>query len=70
MDYFLGIQVKAVEDGLNLSQTKYVKDLLCRAKIQSAKRIGMPMTTGFKLTSFGSDDVADHHLYRSIVGAL
>ena len=70
VDFFLGMQVKATQDGVPLSQTRYIHDLLCRAKMQCAKPIGTPMTTGFKLPSFGSDDVTDSQLYKSIVGAL
>ena len=33
VDYFLGIQVKHTTDGLHLSQTKYVTDLLCKTKM-------------------------------------
>ncbi|KAK6162474.1 hypothetical protein DH2020_002315 [Rehmannia glutinosa] len=71
VDYFLGIQVKKTSDGgLHLSQTKYIKDLLCKAKMQLAKGISSPMTSGEKLTAFGSDVVSNPQLYRSIVGAL
>lgn len=70
IDYFLGIQVKRTSEGLYMSQTKYVTYLLGKAKMQYAKHISTPMTTGFKLSAFGSDDVADPQLYRSIVGAL
>ena len=37
VDYFLGIQVKHTIDGLHLSQTKYVTNLLCKTKMQLLK---------------------------------
>ena len=71
LDYFLGLQVKKIAaGGLHLSQTKYVTDLLCKAKMQLAKSVSTPMTTGEKLISHGSEPVRDAKLYRSIVGAL
>lgn len=70
VDYFLGIQVKSTENGIHLSQKKYVTDLLCKTKMQYAKCVSAPMTTGQKLTSYGSDPVEDVQLYRSVVGAL
>ena len=51
--------------GLHLSQTKYINDLLCKAKSSSA-----PMTTGHKLSAYGSDLVKKGQLCRSVVGAL
>ena len=56
--------------GLHLSQTKYIKDLLCRAKMQNARSINTSMTSGQKLLGYGSDLVQDVQLYRSVVGAL
>lgn len=70
LNYFLGIQVTKTTVGLHLSQKKYITDLLCRAKMQYAKGISTPLTSGQKLTAFGSDSVKDVQLYRSIVGAL
>ena len=32
-DHFLGIQGKHIADGLHLSQTKYVTNLLCKTKM-------------------------------------
>lgn len=70
VDYFLGIQVKRTENGIDLSQKKYVTDLLCKTKMQYANCVSAPMTTGQKLTSYGSDPIEDVQLYRSVVGAL
>ncbi|KAL6346756.1 hypothetical protein AAG906_002872 [Vitis piasezkii] len=57
VDYFLGIQVRHTTEGLHLSQTKYLKDLLCKAKMQFAKSSNTPMTSGLKLSVYGSDPV-------------
>lgn len=55
IDYFLGIQGKHTQAGLLLSQTKYVTDLLSKAKMQYSKLVSAPMTHGLRLTSYGSD---------------
>lgn len=70
LDYLLCIQVHHVESRFFLSQKKYVVDLLVRVKMQYAKGIASPMTSGEKLTAYGSDSVTDSHLYCSVVGAL
>lgn len=68
VNYFLGIQVSSLPNGgLHLSQRKYIIDLL-RAKMQYAKGINTPITSGQRLTSYGSNPVKDVQLYRSIVG--
>lgn len=63
------MQVTQTSNGLHLSHTKYIQDLLCKTKMQ-LPRVSSPMTSGQKLTSYGSDPVQDTQLYRSIVGAL
>ncbi|RVW60112.1 Retrovirus-related Pol polyprotein from transposon RE1 [Vitis vinifera] len=70
INYFLGIQVKHTTEGLHLSQTKYVHDLLCKAKMNNANGMNIPMISGQQLTVSGSDTVKDIQLYRSVVGAL
>ena len=70
MDYFLGIQVKHTIKGLHLSQTKYVHDLLCKAKMNNANGINTPMISCQQLTASRSGIVKDVQLYRSVVGAL
>ncbi|RVW56384.1 Retrovirus-related Pol polyprotein from transposon RE1 [Vitis vinifera] len=57
VNYFLGIQVRHTTEGLHLSQTKYIKDLLCKAKMQFAKSSSTPMTSGLKLSAYGSDPI-------------
>ena len=56
--------------GLHLSQTKYINDLLCKAKMQFSKSSSTPMTSGLKLSAYRSDPIENERLYRNIVGAL
>ena len=43
LSYFLGPQVKRVEDGIFLSQTKYAKDLLFKFGMHNCKAAATPM---------------------------
>ena len=70
INYFLGIEVTHTYEGLHLSQTKYIKDLLCKAKMQFSKSSNTPMTSGLRLSAYGSDSMENTQLYRSAVGAL
>lgn len=61
INYFLGIRVSSLPNGgLHLSQKKFIIDLLSRAKMQYAK--ASPMTSGQRLTAYGSDPVKDVQL--------
>jgi histone deacetylase 1/2 len=71
VDYFLGIEVHHMPSGaLLLNQAKYIRDLLCKAKMENFKPIGSPMMSSCKLSKLGSDVMTDPTLYRSTVGAL
>uniref|UniRef100_A0A803P7H9 Reverse transcriptase Ty1/copia-type domain-containing protein n=1 Tax=Cannabis sativa TaxID=3483 RepID=A0A803P7H9_CANSA len=70
LNYFLGIEVNYTTEGMHLSQEKYAKDLLCRAKMQNAKSSATTMTSGTKLSAYGSDPIDNVQEYQSIVGGL
>ncbi|MCH82167.1 retrovirus-related Pol polyprotein from transposon TNT 1-94, partial [Trifolium medium] len=71
VDYFLGIQVHhKPSGGLLLHQSKYIKDLLNKTKMENCKPIGSPMVNTCRLSKFGTDTMQDASLYRSTVGAL
>lgn len=70
LNYFLVKQVTSFPNGkIHLSQRKYIQDLLIRTKVQYAKGTNTPMTSGHKLTAYGSDPTQNIQLYRSVVGA-
>lgn len=71
LHYFLGVEVKRTTDGgLHLSQTKYIKDFLTKAKMHTAEGVSSPINPGQKLLSYGSCPMAHPHTYRSVVRAL
>lgn len=71
LEYFLGIEVQRLKDGsLFLSQSKYLRDLLDKAKMLEAKPISTPMVANLKLSKNEGDPLEDPSFYRSIVGAL
>lgn len=70
LHFFLGIEVSHTAHGLHLTQTKYLKDILSRAKMQASTPCPSPMAPNTSLSRFDGDPFPDPHLYRSIVGAL
>ncbi|WZY94101.1 hypothetical protein YC2023_066430 [Brassica napus] len=74
MKYFLGIELCRSEEGLFISQRKYILDLLKEAGAYGGKTAKMPMEDGYKAPREGeledSKVFHDPKLYRKLVGKL
>lgn len=72
LHFFLGIEVQTTSDGLALSQTKYVHDLLRRVGMTGCKGAPTPMSTVDKLSLSVGEALSpdDATKYRSTVGTL
>ncbi|CAL9021727.1 unnamed protein product, partial [Prunus brigantina] len=70
LNYFLGLQVQQLKDGMFLSQTKYAKDLVAKFGLESAKPVRNPMSTTEKLHKDPTGEQIDQKLYRSMIGSL
>ncbi|KAH9699143.1 retrovirus-related pol polyprotein from transposon RE2 [Citrus sinensis] len=72
--YFLDVEVSYFDEGMHLSQTKYIKDLLSKASMKNCKGSDTPLSTGFKLERNVKGPLGQEFenptLYRSIVGGL
>ena len=51
MKFFLGLQIVQDNDGIFISQAKYLKYFLKRSELKICKPIGNPMIIGHKLSS-------------------
>ena len=67
---FLGLQISRLHDGLFISQTKYVLDLLEKFKMLDCKPTPTPFQFGVKLTKECTSKKVDTTLYRQLVGSL
>jgi histone deacetylase 1/2 len=72
LHYFLGIEVKKIQNGIVLTQEKYALDLLKRVGMSSCKSSPTPLSTSEKLSAHEGDALSldDSARYRSVVGAL
>jgi hypothetical protein len=72
LSYFLGIEVRKLDNGLVLSQEKYARDLLQRTNMSMCKPISTPLATDVKLSTYGGNPLGteDSMRYRSVMGAL
>ena len=70
LTYFLGLQVKQVKDGIFISQTKYIYDLLKKFDLTDCSSAKTPMATATKLEVNTKEPKVDISNYRGMVGSL
>ncbi|GKB57848.1 hypothetical protein Tco_0914034 [Tanacetum coccineum] len=70
LTFFLGLQVKQKEDGIFISQDKYVGEILKKFSFSSIRTTSTPMETNKALTKDEDGEDVDVHLYRSMIGSL
>ncbi|GKB64899.1 retrovirus-related pol polyprotein from transposon TNT 1-94, partial [Tanacetum coccineum] len=68
--FFLGLQVKQKEDGIFISQDKYVTKILKKFSFTNVKTASTPMETQKTLLKDEDGKEVDVHLYRSMIGSL
>ncbi|GJZ46749.1 putative ribonuclease H-like domain-containing protein, partial [Tanacetum coccineum] len=70
LTFFLGLQVKQKEDGIFISQDKYVTEILKKFGFTNIKTASTPMETQNPLLKDEDGEEVDVHLYRSMIGSL
>ncbi|GJW18931.1 putative ribonuclease H-like domain-containing protein [Tanacetum coccineum] len=70
LTFFLGLQVKQKEDGIFISQDKYVIEILKKFGFSDVKTASTPMETHKPLLKDADGEDVDKHLYRSMIGSL
>ncbi|GJZ03502.1 putative ribonuclease H-like domain-containing protein [Tanacetum coccineum] len=70
LTFFLGLQVKQKEDGIFISQDKYVAEILKKFDFVSVKTASTPIETQKPLVKDKEASDVDVHLYRSMIGSL
>ena len=68
--YFLRIEVKQTENGIFISQTRYVAEILERFNMQNNKPSPNPIVMGLKLSKEDCSSNVNSTLYKSMVGSL
>jgi hypothetical protein len=70
LKYFLGFQVKQLQEGTFISQTKYTQDILIKFGMKDAKPIKTPMGTNGHLDLDTRGKTVDQKVYRLMIGSL
>ncbi|XP_043721181.1 uncharacterized mitochondrial protein AtMg00810-like [Telopea speciosissima] len=70
LHFFLGVQATTHSKGLQLSQSWYISDLLCRTGMIDCKPVHTPMASTQKALDAGGAPLCNPTEYHSIMGAL
>jgi len=70
LNFFLGVEATWHQDGLHLSQQRYINDLLTKTNMLLAKPISTPLFASTILSRSEGSTITDPTLYRSTVGSL
>ncbi|GJV09682.1 retrovirus-related pol polyprotein from transposon TNT 1-94 [Tanacetum coccineum] len=70
LNFFLGLQIKQMEDGILFNQSKYIKEMLKKFGLEESKPMKTPMSSDTKLTKDKEYESVDSTKYRGMIGSL
>ncbi|GKC06917.1 uncharacterized mitochondrial protein-like protein [Tanacetum coccineum] len=70
LNFFLGLQIKQMEDGIFFNQSKYIKEMLKKFGLEDSKPMKTPMSSDTKLTKDKECESVDSTKYRGMIGSL
>ena len=70
LSYFLGLQVIQQEQGTQVHQQKYLRELVKKYGLETAKAYGTPISPNTKLSSDEKGKSVDITTYRGMIGSL
>jgi uncharacterized membrane protein YciS (DUF1049 family) len=68
--FFIGLQIRQSNQGIFISQTKYIREKLKRFRMEDCKPIITPMQTNCKLRTYDDSKSTNQRKYRSMIGSL
>ncbi|GJT05121.1 retrovirus-related pol polyprotein from transposon TNT 1-94 [Tanacetum coccineum] len=70
LNFFIGLQIKQLEDVIFFNQSKYIKEMLKKFGLKDSKPIKTPMSSETKLTRDEEGEFVDNTKYRGMIGSL
>ncbi|GJY99515.1 copia protein [Tanacetum coccineum] len=64
LNFFLGLQIKQMEDGIFFNQSKYIKEMLKKFGLEDSKPTKTPMSTEMNITKDDEADSVDSFKYQ------
>jgi hypothetical protein len=70
LSFFPGLYIHQRNQGIFISQTKYIREMLKRLRMEDCKPVITPMQTCCKLSKDDDSKSTDLRKYRSLIGSL
>ncbi|GJT83757.1 retrovirus-related pol polyprotein from transposon TNT 1-94 [Tanacetum coccineum] len=70
LNFFLGLQIKQMEDGIFFNRSKYIKEVLKKFVLEDSKPMKTPMSSDMKLRKDEECESVDSTKYRGMIGSL
>ncbi|GJY53951.1 retrovirus-related pol polyprotein from transposon TNT 1-94 [Tanacetum coccineum] len=70
LNFFLGLQIKQMEDGIFFNQSKYIKEMLKKFGLEDSKPMKTPMSSDRKIMKDKECESVDSTKYRGMIGSL
>jgi hypothetical protein len=70
LSFFLGLQICQSNQGIFISQTKYIREMLNRLGMEDCKPVNTSMQTNCKLSKYDDSKYTDQGQYKSMTGNL
>ncbi|GKD75835.1 retrovirus-related pol polyprotein from transposon TNT 1-94, partial [Tanacetum coccineum] len=70
LNFFLGLQIKQLEDGIFFNQSKYIKEMLKKFGLEDSKPIKTPMSSETKLTRDEDGESVEDTKYCGMIASL
>jgi hypothetical protein len=70
ISFFLGLQIHQRNQGIFISQTKYIREILKRFGMEDCKLVTTPVQTSCKLSKDDDSKSTDQRQYRSMISIL
>ena len=68
--FFVGLQIQQNKNGIYITQSKYIKEILKKFGMEDCKPVGTLMCIRLKLTKEDESKEVDQTLYRSMIEKL
>jgi hypothetical protein len=70
MTYYLGIEIKQVENGIFMNQKKFAKEILKKFKIEDCAKVNSLVECGVKMSKNDEGEKINSTTFKSLVESL
>ncbi|GKD32500.1 retrovirus-related pol polyprotein from transposon TNT 1-94 [Tanacetum coccineum] len=70
LNFFFGLQIKQMEDGIFFNQSKYIKEMLKKFGLEESKPMKTPTSSDTKLMKDKECELVDSTKYQGMIGSL